>query len=111
MKTLLTLLFILPLFCFSQTETYTLKKATAEVEQIFGVYVFINSTPQKPYIILGKEFIYPMIAQFDFPEQRDDAIRKMKKKYPAAEGVVLIFQTPNIQTDYHIIATAIKWEQ
>lgn len=103
-------IFFFPLFVFSQSDNYEVKNQTAEVERIFELYVFVNSKPIKPYTSLGKEFIYPMIRAADFEELRDNAIRKIKKKYPHAQGVILTFTSPNLRTDGHTIAEPILWE-
>jgi hypothetical protein len=73
--------------------TYEVKKATAEVEQIDGYYIFINSKPVMDFDYMGtvKEHTVS-IAYSDVTEIRDKLLRRVKKLYPNADALIFTFK-------------------
>lgn len=79
---------------FSFQATYQVKKGTAEVEYVSGVYVFNQSTPVMEYEFLGKVNM-PEIKMTGKPkEMTNTAIKRVLKQYPEADGI--IFQSENM---------------
>ncbi|MFY9307818.1 MAG: hypothetical protein WAQ28_02095 [Bacteroidia bacterium] len=71
---------------------YDSKKNTAEVEQYQGVYIFCDSKPVMEYDYLGtvKGGLGAMGGQY--AGIRDNLIKRAKKEYPNAEGLILILK-------------------
>lgn len=80
------------LFSFTYLRTaYDARKSTAEVEQIQGLYVFIDSKPVLEYDYLGtingtggRGALNPQYTVI-----RDAILKRAKKDYPAADGIIL----------------------
>ncbi len=71
---------------------YEPKKATGEVEQMQGLYIFTDSKPVLEYEYLGT---VKAIIGWDSQYQgvRDKLISKAKKEFPSADGVIMQFKS------------------
>lgn len=71
---------------------YEPKKATGEVEQMQGLYIFTDSKP-----VLEYEYLGTVKATFGMDSQyqgvRDKLITKAKKDFPAADGLMMQFKS------------------
>lgn len=76
---------------------YEPKKATGEVEQIEGLYIFTDSKPVLKYEQLGQVKISYNIAK-PYQDARFDLIKEVKKDYPTAEGLILLFESNETAT-------------
>jgi len=75
------------------TATYEAKKSTAEVEQMQGLYVFIDSKPVMEYEYLGT--VKRNTGGFggaQYSSVRDGLIKRVKEDYPKADGIILILK-------------------
>lgn len=70
---------------------YEFNKSTAEVDQVEGVYIFINAKPVNEYKYLGTSKSFMTLGSGQFQDVRDKLIRKVKKKYPEADGIIFSF--------------------
>ena len=70
---------------------YEPKNSTAEVDQIQGCYVFVNSKPVKEYEYLGTVKLSLTLGSGQFQDVRDKLTKKAKKEYPQANGLILNF--------------------
>ena len=74
------------------TNHFTSEKATATVNQVQGVYIFIDSKPVTDYTYLGTVDTKGIAT--DNPQYtviRDKLITRIKKDWPAADGVIFSF--------------------
>lgn len=62
----------------------------AEVDQLQGYYLFINAKPVKEYNYLGT-VKYNLVGCSQYQDVRDWLIKKIKKKYPEANGIIFTF--------------------
>ncbi len=71
---------------------YEPKKATGEVEQMQGLYIFTDSKP-----VLEYEYLGTVTATFGMDSQyqgvRDKLIKKAKKDFPSADGLIMQFKS------------------
>jgi len=74
---------------------YVLKRNTAEVNQRAGFYLFVDSEPMADYEYLGTVKVSLGFDEFDvqYSNVRDRLIKKARKKYPEANGLILTFTT------------------
>lgn len=73
---------------FSFRAIYEAKKNTAEVDQAEGIYIFTDCTPVKDFEFLGTvKNTFSFGGQYQ--EVRDKLIKKAKKDYPTAEGILI----------------------
>lgn len=72
---------------------YEPTKATAEVYQMEGYYIFVDSKPVKEYETLGE--IKSGFASINpqYKEIRDNLLKKARKKYPNGDGIVCYFNS------------------
>ena len=70
---------------------YEPKNSTAEVEQIQGCYIFVDSRPIKKYEYLGTCKYTIALASTQYQSVRDKLIKKIKKEYPDADGIIFHF--------------------
>ena len=71
---------------------YEPKKATAEVEQMQGLYIFTDSKPVLEYEYLGTvKAAISMDGQYQ--GVRDKLIKKAKKDFPTADGLMMQFKS------------------
>ncbi|MDE3183977.1 MAG: hypothetical protein KGM16_11215 [Bacteroidota bacterium] len=73
-----------------------LNKNYAEVDQINGCYLFVNSKPVLPYEYLGtveitKKDARKYLLTDQYQAVRDLLIKKIKEQYPNAEGIIFDF--------------------
>ncbi|MFN5556709.1 MAG: hypothetical protein ACK48F_10900 [Chryseotalea sp.] len=78
---------------FTVKQTYQPTKATAEVDQEQGLYVFIRSKPVKEYEYLGKVNMPEVVWSGKPKEMMNIAVNRTTKQYPNANA--LIFQSDN----------------
>ncbi|MFN4854538.1 MAG: hypothetical protein ACK5JC_08990 [Bacteroidota bacterium] len=80
------LVFVSP-FGFAQN-TGEIKKSTAEVEQVEGMFVFYRSKPLTEYQYLGT---YKIALIWDDKPRLlfDKLVRKTKEKFPTANGMII----------------------
>ncbi len=72
---------------------YDVKKGTAEVDQYQGVYVFTDSKPVSEYEYLGTvKLTFRIGNSGQYQSVRDVMIKKAKKDYPEADGIIMIFK-------------------
>jgi len=78
------------LFAFAVI-TYEPNKKTAEVEQMEGLYIFTDCEP-----VLEYEYLGTVKASIGFSAQyqsvRNKLIKKAKKEFPNAEGLIFHFK-------------------
>jgi hypothetical protein len=72
------------------------KKESATVEQLQGVYVFVDSRPAAEYKFLGTSesgggFLKSMGGASEYNEKKLKLIKIAVKEYPEADGVILHF--------------------
>lgn len=79
------------LFSFKMVADYVAKKNTAEVDQYQGVYVFTDSKPVGEYDYLGTVKV-SMSLSGQYASVRDALIKKAKKEYPNANGIIFNFK-------------------
>jgi len=78
------------------------KKATAEVATIEGLYIYTDSKPVMPYDSLGKVNI-GFIVGTEYRQIRNNLIKRAKKKYPNAEGLIINYSTKALDIDEAIV--------
>lgn len=71
--------------------TYEPSKATAEVDRIEGIYVFTNSLPVMEYESVGNVKVTFSMGSGQYSDIRSKLIRKVKKEYPQANGIIMYF--------------------
>ena len=71
--------------------SYEIRKSTAEVDQIQGVYIFVDSKPVTEYDYLGTVKGVGMGASLNpqYNTVRDAILKKVRKEYPGADAVIL----------------------
>lgn len=96
--------FVLAAACFlilaatHRPNLYDVRKSTAEVEQVHGIYVFTDCKPVMEYEYIGKVEAF-WIAKDDYETVRDEVIRLVKKKQKAANAVILHFSGSSFTGD------------
>ena len=91
MKKIIALSFMLlfSIVLFAQTNIQT-EQAKATVIDDQGLHIFILSKPTAQYDYLGTVTKSPMGTWAGFPrEMYNGLIKKMKKKYPQADGLII----------------------
>lgn len=98
--------------CFGIIITATLsfkliqEKSIAKVQKIQGVYIFIKSEPQMEYEILGS-MKGPTFGSHEFDELLDGVIKKQKKEFPQADGILF---DGSIKQTHNTTVTIIKFK-
>lgn len=94
MKKLILLIAILPMLAIAQqkTEVQTnstnpVNEATAVVEQIDGVFIFAYCKPVKNYRVIGT--VKPGFSQDEYLWIAERLVKKIKKNYPTATGLII----------------------
>jgi len=92
-KLILSILVIVCAVGFS-TNHYTSDKATATVNQVNGLYLFVDCTPVSEYKYIGS-VKYSSIVQTNpqYTVIRDALIKRVKKDWPDANGVMFHFSS------------------
>lgn len=81
------------LLAFKAGSNYESKNSTAEVEQMQGLYIFTDARPVKEYEYLGTEKAnFSLMGSGQYQDVRDKLIRKIKKEYPKANGIIFQFK-------------------
>jgi hypothetical protein len=80
--------FVTLLLAFS-TLNYEVRKSTAEVDMISGFYVFSDSKPVSEFDFLGSVKGQSMSMNPQYTNIRDGILKRVKKEYPDANGVIL----------------------
>lgn len=79
------------LISFTNT-SYNGTKATAEVNQVQGLYIFTDSKPTAEYKYLGTVSTAGIVwKQRGYEEMRETLLKKLKKDYPDADGAIFSF--------------------
>jgi hypothetical protein len=86
MKLILT---AIALLFASVSAEYVPRNSTAEVTQVQGCYIFMDSKPVKEYKYLGSVKIGMTWGSGQYQDVRNALIKKVRKKYPDADGVIL----------------------
>lgn len=86
---------------FSFKTVYDLKNSTSDVQQIDGIYVFAYSQPQTAHKIIGK--VKPGLYKDSYWLMVDNIIKKTKKTYPTAEGIILKLDMNNYNVEAEVI--------
>lgn len=74
---------------------YILKKNTAEVEQVEGLFIFTDSKPVMEYEYIGTvKAVMGMDSQYN--GVRNKLIRKARKKFPNGEAIMLHFKSGGV---------------
>jgi len=63
-------------------------ESKAYVNNVEGLFVFIDAVPASPYVILGQVEKKFAIHGF-YEEQRNGLIKRIKKTYPTANGLII----------------------
>jgi len=72
---------------------YTVTAKTAEVNMISGFYIFVESEPVKTYKFLGTvKKSMSLFGSGQYADMRDKLIKKVKRKYPEANGLIFHFK-------------------
>jgi hypothetical protein len=91
-KLILFSLVVLAAFFISfKIVTYEPKLATAEVNQMQGIYIFVDSKPVREYDYIGTEKVAMSMGSGQYRDIRDKLIKKVKKEYPNANGIIFYF--------------------
>jgi len=86
------ILFIIFLLLVSFTANYEPRNSTAEVEQVQGCYIFIDSRPVKEYKYLGTcKYTIAWVGSGQYQDVRNRLIKRIKKEYPEADGIIFHF--------------------
>lgn len=66
------------------------KNSVAEVSKVEGVYIFTDSRPANKYQKIG-EVELGFVVDTQYESIRNNLIKRAKKKYPDAEGLIMKF--------------------
>ena len=80
-------------FAFKNNLNYEVRKNTAEVDQFEGYYIFVDARPISEYDYLGTVKSSISLGDAQYVGVRDRLIRKAKKDFPEANGLILTFKT------------------
>lgn len=83
---------------------YKTLPSTAEVEKFKGLLVFTNSLPAQKYNTLGYTAVETNIFGCSYKNARYRIAEKVWQEYPAAQGIILDFET-----DHKCLATVITF--
>ena len=85
-----TFLFIcLSFLCLASSVSYEVKKSTAEVNQVEGLYIYTDCKPVQEYIYLGSVKSTGSLNNPQYTNVRDYLIKKAHKEYENADAVIL----------------------
>ncbi len=77
----------------SRTVEYTVNNKTAEVNQVQGFYLFVESEPVKAYKYLGTVGkSMSLFGSGQYTDMRDKLIKKAKRNFPNANGLIFHFK-------------------
>lgn len=88
---MLSVALILVVSLSTKEARYDPSKSTAEVEMISGFYVFVDSKPVKEFDYKGtvKSGGSGVGLNPQYTNIRDNMIKKARKEYPDADGIIL----------------------
>lgn len=95
-KLLITLAVVLPALAIGTILNEKINLAT--VNQVQGVYIFVESEPVNTYIYLGTVKNTVTFGSGQFDDVKKTLLKKAKKEYPGANGLIIHFV--NGGTDY-----------
>lgn len=73
-----------------KTIKYEARTTTAEVEQMQGLAIFVDAKPVREFDFLGSEKIgLNLFGSGKYSDVRDRLIKKVRKEYPNANGIIL----------------------
>ncbi len=72
---------------------YQIKESTAEVNELQGLKIFVDSKPLTEYEYLGTVTSNMYMGSSQYTSKRDRLIKLTKKKFPSADGVIFAFKT------------------
>ena len=75
------------------TNHYTSDKATATVNQVQGYYLFVDCKPATEYEYLGTVKSSGPSGNPQYTVIRDRLIKRIKKDWPAADGIIFHFSS------------------
>ncbi len=78
---------VMSLAAFTVVE-YQVKNSTAEVEQVSGVYVFVNSKPVHEYEYMGTVKSAGVVMSKDYEDLMPKMVKRAIKEYPKADAVI-----------------------
>ncbi len=88
------LLFIVAAAIFSfKTKS---NNSLAEVNQIGGYYIFVDSKPSAEYDYLGTVKGAGFVSSAQYQPVRDGLIRKARKKFPNGDGLIFNFANGSV---------------
>lgn len=89
-------------------ENYQVRKSTAEVKKVLGLYIFTDSEPVMEYDILGEIKISSALSISDsYGSRRDALIKKAKREYPNADAILCYPETTGLSS---VSADVIKFK-
>ena len=71
---------------------YDVKKSTAEVEQMQGLYIFTDSKPVAEYEYLGTVKLSLGLGSGQYQNVRNVLIKRAKKEYPQSDAIILLLK-------------------
>lgn len=92
MKKILFSILIITAVGFS-VKTDNSDKAAATVNQAQGLYLFTDSKPANQYDFLGTVKYNNVLSNPQYNNVRDQLIKRIKKEWPAADGVIFHFNS------------------
>lgn len=93
MKKLVILLSICILGAFGFAYKTLSDHRSAQVDQMQGVNVFVNSEPIDEFEYLGTVKSEMSFGSTQFSDVRDRLLKKLKKEFPTADGAIFRFKT------------------
>lgn len=96
MKKFVVLIALTGMLNFAYAQEAKTKKSDATVEQVQGMYVFIDSTPKADNEFLGtvsagSGFGKAMGGAAEYDAKKIRLIKNAKEKYPQADGLIIHF--------------------
>jgi hypothetical protein len=86
----LSLMMLLGVLSFSTIEDYHVKKNTAEVEQVSGLFVFVKSQPVMSYTVLGDVNMPQIVLTGKPSEMLRIALQRAKKQFPKSNAIIIL---------------------
>jgi hypothetical protein len=88
----------IPCFFAFRSDFYDVRKSTADVDQVEGMYIFTDSKPVAEYDFLGSvKASFSMSGSYG--EIRNKLARKAKKDYPTANALIIHMGGGQLQAD------------
>lgn len=91
MKKIILSVVVLSLFAFTSIKLSS-EKATAEANQVQGIFIFTDSKPTAEYEYLGTVSTATIVWKTrGYEDIRETLLKKLKKDYPNADGAIFNF--------------------